>query len=170
MVGKLPVTPPQYSFFARLSKFTTAALVHLCNLACARNSNQLPATILTIKGVLHSKRRRIFSRQDTGTNFAKNGLTRPVNFKMVVFSSKKKKPNPRDTPNTQPIAPQISPRSNVSGNLQNPGSDNIEDLLVARPATYSRPSMELTMAIQSGSKAIGNPNVDGKIPRKLQNS
>ena len=38
---------------------------------------------------------------------------RPVNFKMVVFSSKKKKPNPRDTPNTQPIAPQL-PRSSFN--------------------------------------------------------
>ena len=94
---------------------------------------------------------------------------RPVNFKMVVFSSKKKKPNPRDTPNTQPIAPQLPPRSSVSSNVQNQGSD-IEDLMVERPATYSRPSIELTMAIQSGSKAIGNADVDGKIPRKLQNS
>jgi hypothetical protein len=82
---------------------------------------------------------------------------------MVGFTSKKKKFNPRDTPNTQPIAPQLSPPHSVSGNLQNQGSD-IEDPIVTRPATYSRTSVELTKAIQSGSKAIGNANVDGKIP------
>ena len=93
---------------------------------------------------------------------------KPVNFKMVSFTNKKKKANPKDSPKTQPIAPQPPPRSSVSSNRQNQGSD-IEDLIVAPPATYSRPSIDLTKVIQSASKVMGNANVEGKIPRKLQN-
>jgi hypothetical protein len=86
----------------------------------------------------------------------------------MVFSSKKKKSNPKDSPTIPTIAPQSAPRASVSSNRQHQGSD-IEDLIANQPATYSRSGSEPAMGIQGCSKAMENPTVEGKAPRKLPN-